>query len=100
VRVAGKNFFLTRTSFFFSRSDGVNQSTTGERQGMPHLPFRQTGTSDSFSQGNAAFKGGDYAVAIGLYTEAIQTKPDDPTFPLNRAAAYLKLDKYVPFVCQ
>jgi len=44
-------------------------------------------------KGNAAFKGGDYAVAIGLYTEAIQTKPDDPTFPLNRAAAYLKLGK-------
>jgi len=42
-------------------------------------------------QGNAAFKTGDYPAAIGHYTSAILANADDPTFPLNRAAAYLKL---------
>ncbi|KAG1880705.1 hypothetical protein C8R48DRAFT_573161, partial [Suillus tomentosus] len=44
-------------------------------------------------QGNAAFKTGDYPAAIGHYTSAILANADDPTFPLNRAAAYLKLGK-------
>lgn len=44
-------------------------------------------------QGNAAFKSGDYPAAIGHYTSAILADPDDSTFPLNRAAAYLKLGK-------
>jgi len=46
-------------------------------------------------QGNAAFKAGDYATAIGHYTAAALADPSDPTFFLNRAAAYLKLSKYV-----
>ncbi|KAG1749336.1 hypothetical protein EDB19DRAFT_1942430 [Suillus lakei] len=44
-------------------------------------------------QGNAAFKSGDYPAAIGHYTSAILANADDSTFPLNRAAAYLKLGK-------
>ncbi|KAG2115457.1 hypothetical protein DEU56DRAFT_841106 [Suillus clintonianus] len=44
-------------------------------------------------QGNAAFKSGDYPAAVGHYTSAILADTDDPTFPLNRAAAYLKLGK-------
>ncbi|KAF9235174.1 hypothetical protein BU15DRAFT_78271 [Melanogaster broomeanus] len=43
--------------------------------------------------GNAAFKAGDYATAIGHYTSAILADNNDPTFFLNRAAAYLKLGK-------
>lgn len=46
-------------------------------------------------QGNAAFKSGDYPTAIGHYTSAILADRNDFTFPLNRAAAYLKLGKYV-----
>lgn len=46
-------------------------------------------------QGNAAFKSGDYPAAIGHYTSAILADGNDPTFALNRAAAYLKLGKYV-----
>lgn len=45
-------------------------------------------------KGNEAFKAGDYAAAIGAYTSAIMADPSDATFPLNRAAAYLKLAKY------
>ncbi len=45
------------------------------------------------SQGNEAFKSGDYATAIGEYTKAIMASPKDATFALNRAAAYLKLEK-------
>jgi Flp pilus assembly protein TadD len=44
-------------------------------------------------QGNAAFKAGDYAAAIGHYTAAALADPSEPTFFLNRAAAYLKLSK-------
>ncbi|KAH8995413.1 hypothetical protein EDB92DRAFT_1772019, partial [Lactarius akahatsu] len=45
-------------------------------------------------QGNAAFKAGDYPAAIGHYTAATIADPSDPTYFLNRAAAYLKLSKY------
>jgi len=48
----------------------------------------------NFSQGNVSFKSGDFPVAIGHYTTAFLADPTDPTFPLNRAAAYLKLDKF------
>ncbi|KAJ7269276.1 hypothetical protein B0H12DRAFT_1094983 [Mycena haematopus] len=44
-------------------------------------------------KGNAAFKAGDYPTAVGHYSAAIHADPADPTFPLNRAAAYLKLGK-------
>lgn len=46
-------------------------------------------------QGNAAFKAADYPTAIGHYTDAILADSSDHTFFLNRAAAYLKLGKYV-----
>ncbi|ESK87488.1 rna polymerase ii-associated protein 3 [Moniliophthora roreri MCA 2997] len=44
-------------------------------------------------KGNAAFKSGDYPIAIGHHSAAIIEDGNDPTFPLNRAAAYLKLGK-------
>lgn len=44
-------------------------------------------------KGNGAFKAGDYPTAIGHYTTAILADGNDPTFYLNRAAAYLKLGK-------
>ncbi|KAJ3910455.1 hypothetical protein F5879DRAFT_983882 [Lentinula edodes] len=43
--------------------------------------------------GNISFKNGDFPSAIGHYTQAILEDPKDWTFPLNRAAAYLKLGK-------
>ena len=49
-------------------------------------------------QGNAAFKAGDYPAAIGHYTTAILADRNDSTYPLNRAAAYLKLGKCVPIL--
>ncbi|KAJ3559313.1 hypothetical protein NM688_g424 [Phlebia brevispora] len=45
-------------------------------------------------KGNQAFKAADYASAVGHYTTAILADPEDYTYPLNRAAAYLKLGKY------
>ncbi|KAI0345700.1 hypothetical protein BDW22DRAFT_1481920 [Trametopsis cervina] len=44
-------------------------------------------------KGNAAFKSGDFVAAIGHYTAAIIAEPGNATYPLNRAAAYLKLGK-------
>lgn len=48
-------------------------------------------------QGNAAFKNGDWATAIEAYTNAIKCGKEHKqlgTFYKNRAAAYLKLEKY------
>lgn len=45
-------------------------------------------------QGNTAFKSGDYVAAVGHYTDAALADRLEPTYPLNRAAAYLKLGKY------
>ncbi|RPD80169.1 TPR-like protein, partial [Lentinus tigrinus ALCF2SS1-7] len=44
-------------------------------------------------QGNAAFKVDDFPTAIGHYTAAFIADPSNATYPLNRAAAYLKLGK-------
>ncbi|KAH9917955.1 uncharacterized protein B0H18DRAFT_1123320 [Fomitopsis serialis] len=44
-------------------------------------------------KGNAAFKAGDFPTAVGHYSAAIVADPANPTYPLNRAAAYLKLGK-------
>ncbi|KAJ3872994.1 hypothetical protein F5051DRAFT_506809 [Lentinula edodes] len=44
-------------------------------------------------KGNISFKNGNFPSAIGHYTQAILEDPKDWTFPLNRAAAYLKLGK-------
>ncbi|KAG9044160.1 hypothetical protein FS837_008712 [Tulasnella sp. UAMH 9824] len=44
-------------------------------------------------KGNIAFKAGKFAEAVGHYSAAIFLDRSDPTLPLNRAAAYLKLGK-------
>ncbi|KAJ2991674.1 hypothetical protein NUW54_g8131 [Trametes sanguinea] len=44
-------------------------------------------------KGNEAFKAGDFPKAIGHYTAAFIADPSNPTYSLNRAAAYLKLGK-------
>jgi hypothetical protein len=36
-----------------------------------------------------------YPTAIGHYTTAMLADRNDPTYPLNRAAAHLRLGKYV-----
>ncbi|CAG7852200.1 SubName: Full=Uncharacterized protein {ECO:0000313/EMBL:CCA67660.1} [Serendipita indica DSM 11827] len=46
------------------------------------------------AKGNEFFKAGNYAAAVGEYTSAMLADPKDATFPLNRAAAYLKLNKF------
>ena len=48
-------------------------------------------------QGNAAFRAEKYPEAVGHYSAAIFADSSDPTLPLNRAAAYLKLGKYVAY---
>ena len=42
-------------------------------------------------EGNVAFKGGDFAGAVKLYTESIKRDPSDARGYNNRAAAYMKL---------
>ena len=49
----------------------------------------------AFAKGNTSFKSADYAAAVGHYSAAIVADRKDPTLPLNRAAAYLKLGKWV-----
>ncbi|THH23072.1 hypothetical protein EUX98_g8108 [Antrodiella citrinella] len=45
-------------------------------------------------KGNEAFAAGDFPAAIGHYTAAVLADVNNPIYPLNRAAAYLKLGKY------
>jgi Flp pilus assembly protein TadD len=77
-----------------ARDAALNQGrAVGERKGV----FNECAIAVTIHslQGNAAFKGGDYLTAIGHYTTALATDNTDPTYPLNRAAAYLKLGEYV-----
>jgi len=39
------------------------------------------------------FKKGNYKRAIQYYTKSMELDPTNPVFPLNRAMAYLKLEK-------
>ncbi|KAH8924888.1 hypothetical protein BT69DRAFT_1332614 [Atractiella rhizophila] len=54
-----------------------------------------TSTAQSEKEkGKEAFKKGDYPLSIGHYTRAMQLDPKEATYPLNRAMAYLKLNKF------
>ncbi|KAJ2632150.1 hypothetical protein H4R22_001481 [Coemansia sp. RSA 1290] len=46
------------------------------------------------SQGDSAFKQGQYAKAIELYSQAIRTDSTNPVVFTNQAMAFLKLEKY------
>ncbi|KAL5520046.1 hypothetical protein ACEPAG_1706 [Sanghuangporus baumii] len=54
-----------------------------------------TAAQKAKDKGNAAFRAESYPEAVGHYTEAILADGTDPTYPLNRAAAYLRLGKAV-----
>ncbi|KAL5524588.1 hypothetical protein ACEPAF_9728 [Sanghuangporus sanghuang] len=54
-----------------------------------------TAAQKAKDKGNAAFRAENYPEAVGHYTEAILANGTDPTYPLNRAAAYLRLGKAV-----
>ncbi|KAJ7282571.1 TPR-like protein [Mycena rebaudengoi] len=45
-------------------------------------------------EANEAFKAGDYKTAFVIYTACIQLSGHEPVYPLNRAAAALKLKLY------
>lgn len=46
------------------------------------------------TNGNAAFKKGDFAEAIKCFTQAIEQEPATASFYSNRSAAYMKLDDH------
>ncbi|EPQ28915.1 uncharacterized protein PFL1_03716 [Pseudozyma flocculosa PF-1] len=46
------------------------------------------------AKGNSAFARGEWAIAVGHYAAAHLADPTEPTIPLNRAMAYLKLGKF------
>lgn len=60
-----------------------------------HFSLMSSNSQNYFHQGNVLFKAGNYAAAIASYTKGIQVDPMNPTFPLNRAMCYLKLEKYI-----
>lgn len=45
-------------------------------------------------KGNDAFGRKQWAEAVGFYSAAHFADPTEPTYPLNRAMAYIKLEKY------
>jgi Flp pilus assembly protein TadD len=63
---------------------------------LSHLiAYSQTQTNVSTTQGNAAFRKGDYEAAVKLYESAHEIESELPHYQLNLAAAHLKLNKYV-----
>ncbi|KAK4704458.1 hypothetical protein P7C70_g1760, partial [Phenoliferia sp. Uapishka_3] len=50
--------------------------------------------TEAKEKGNAAFKLSNFPIALQHYSEAIALKDDDPTFYSNRAAVYLKLERW------
>uniref|UniRef100_T1IM34 CS domain-containing protein n=1 Tax=Strigamia maritima TaxID=126957 RepID=T1IM34_STRMM len=53
-----------------------------------------TFSDEQYNKGNAAFVGENYALAINLYTKAIEIDPSRQNYYRNRANSYLKLEKY------
>lgn len=49
---------------------------------------------DYKEQGNEQFKARNYPVALELYTKAIEVEPNNHIFYSNRAACYMKMDKF------
>lgn len=50
-------------------------------------------------QGNAAFRKGNYEVAVTHYESAHDIESELPHYQLNLAAAHLKLNKYAYASC-
>ncbi|CAH7675196.1 expressed protein [Phakopsora pachyrhizi] len=65
-------------------------------QANPNSDFSKPSSAAEFlkGQGNAAFKAGNYQVAIEYYSSAIKSDPSDHILPCNRAMAHLKLNQW------
>ncbi|CAG8681404.1 14430_t:CDS:2, partial [Cetraspora pellucida] len=73
--------------------------TTMPRQRQPDLKGKKTLRLEKALQeketGNIFFKNGDYKKAIEHYGKAIELDPKEAVYIINRAMAYLKLQKWV-----
>jgi len=72
----------------------VFEGRTRERKGAGLTPLLSP-TEFRWAQGNAAFRRGDFEMAISLYEVAHGLESELPHYQLNLAAAHLKLNKYV-----
>ncbi|KAF9162941.1 RNA polymerase II-associated protein 3 [Actinomortierella ambigua] len=58
------------------------------------VPVPATTAIEEKEKGNAAFKKGDYNKAIEHYTVCMKLDPANAVYPINRAMALLKLDRF------
>lgn len=58
------------------------------------VALRYLNAEDHKEDGNAAFKAGDYLLAIEYYTKAHKSEPRLPIYLLNRSMASLKLNRW------
>lgn len=72
----------------------VSEGRTRERKGAELTPLLSP-TEYRWAQGNAAYRRGDFEMAISLYEAAHGLESELPHYQLNLAAAHLKLNKYV-----
>ena len=72
----------------------VSEGRTRERKGAGLNPLLSP-TEYRWAQGNAAYRRGDFEMAINLYEAAHGLESELPHYQLNLAAAHLKLNKYV-----
>lgn len=82
---------VARTKFKFTSNSNIMAALEAKEKGEYSeqiLMFQR-----AHGVGNASFRAGDWPQAIGHYSTAIFADRSDPTYPLNRAAAYLKIGK-------
>ncbi|KAF9970197.1 RNA polymerase II-associated protein 3 [Actinomortierella ambigua] len=75
--------------------DKPKSSTKKQPTAAPAItPAPATTAVEEKEKGNAAFKKGDYKKAIEHYTAGMKLDPTNPVYPINRAMALLKLERY------
>lgn len=89
------------TEFFFSKFIHIQNIQTDDIRKIGGKMVETTNIDDESlvykERGNIAFKNGEWTTAIDEYTQAIKCNDKHkqlPTFYKNRAAAYLKLERY------
>ncbi|KAK5606726.1 hypothetical protein CRENBAI_016711 [Crenichthys baileyi] len=86
------------SSSFQSSSPGIPSATVGKRtdriSGSGPAALSKAEFLERVRHSNQACQQGEFALAVGLYTEALTTDPQNCILYSNRSAAYLRLGQY------
>ncbi|MEQ2187941.1 Tetratricopeptide repeat protein 28, partial [Xenoophorus captivus] len=86
------------SSSFQSSSPGIPSATVGKRtdriSGSGPAALSKAEFLERVRHSNQACQQGEFALAVGLYTEALTADPQNCILYSNRSAAYLRLGQY------